>query len=119
VIFVAALDALSVVIRAEHRLRGVEFSAWIVASALGVTAAGDGQSYMTSHLSHKTLMIWSFLSYLCKRVCALPSPRAELSQPVLINPIFSLAAGDNRTVPVSSYIHPPSASAKQAYSPPV
>jgi len=45
-----------------------------------------------------------------------PDPHAELCRPV---PISCLAAGGSHTVPVSSYIHPPSASAKQAYWPPV
>jgi hypothetical protein len=38
--------------------------AWIVASALGIIAVGDGQSYMTSYLSRKLLMKWTFIPYI-------------------------------------------------------
>ena len=47
------------------------FSAWNVDSALGIIAVGDGESYMTSYLSRKLLMTWSFIPYIFERLCAL------------------------------------------------
>ena len=87
-------------------------------SAPGIIAVGDGQSYMTSYLSRKLLLKWSFIPYIFKRVSALPTlVHSIVRQPRYL--IFSLAAGGSHTVPVSSYIRTPSVSAKQACSPPV
>jgi len=69
-----------------------DFWGWIVASALGIIAVGDGQSYMTSYLSRKLLMKWLFISYIFKRGCTLQTfvhsfvgqPRYHLLQPVAL-----------------------------------
>jgi hypothetical protein len=85
-------------------------------SALGIIAGGDGQSYMTSYLSRKLLLKWSFIPYIFKRICALPAlMHSSVRQRRYL--ISSLAAGGSHTVPVSCYVHPPSASAKQASRP--
>jgi len=95
-----------------------KFSAWIVASALGIIAVGDGQSCITLYLSRQLLMKWLFILYICKRACALQTlVHSSVGQPRYLT--SSLAAGGSHTVPVSSYICTPSASAKQAYRPPV
>jgi hypothetical protein len=84
------------------------------ASAFCIMSVGDGQSYMTSYLSCKLLMKWSFIPYIFKRVCALPTlVHSFVRQTQYL--ITSLAAGGSHMVPVSSYNHTPSASAKQAY----
>ena len=55
----------------QHRWSGLDFSSWIEASALGIIAIGDGQSYTTSYLSCKLLMKWTFIPYIFECVCAL------------------------------------------------
>jgi hypothetical protein len=96
----------------------LDFWAWIVSSALGIIAVGDVESYMTSYPSRKLLIKWSFIPCIFQRICALPTlVHSSVAQPRYVT--SSCAAGGSHTVSVSSYIHPPSASAKQAYRPPV
>jgi hypothetical protein len=64
----------------------------LAASALGIIAVGDGPSYMTSNLSRKLLMKWSFIPYIFMRGCTrqtlvhsfLDQPRYHLLQPVAL-----------------------------------
>jgi len=102
----------------------LDFWAWIVASAPGIIAVGDGQSYMTSYLSRKLLNNGhSYHIYILARLRS-AEPRALQilvhsfsGQPRYVTSY--LAAGGSHTVRISCYIHPPSASAKQAYRPPI
>jgi len=73
---------------------------------------------MTSYLSRKLLIKWSFIPCIFRCISALPTlVDSSVGHPRYLT--SSLAAGGSHTVPVSSYTHPPSASAKQAYRPPV
>jgi hypothetical protein len=65
------------------------FPTWIVATAHFIMAVSDGQSYMTSYLSCKLLMKWSFIPYICNSVYPLPHPQASLCRPDLISDILS------------------------------
>jgi len=64
----------------------------LAASALGIIAVSDDPSYVTSYLSRKLLMKWTFIPHIFRRVCALPTlVHSSVGQPRYL--ISSLAAG--------------------------